>query len=412
MGSVQAPPSKSYTHRALLLGLLCGKSLVRNPLWSDDTTATRDAVHAFGGRTEPTKTGVRVLSQRLVVPERVVDVLNSGTTLRLVSGIAALLPGSTVLTGDESIRRRPMQPLLDALRALGCRAESTRDNGLAPVLIRGPMRGGKCALPGDVSSQFVSSLLLACPVAPEETTLHLQGPLKSRPYVDITLQMLPAYGVHVEEYPTGFAIPGGQQYRPADHVVPGDFSSAAFPLVGAVVTGGRVRVTGLDHRSAQGDKAILHVLQQFGARVSSGEGFAEAAASGELRGASVDVGDTPDLFPVLCALGAVAKGKTVLSGAAHLKFKETDRIGAMVANLRKMGARVSPREDGAAIEGGKPLRGARVETHGDHRILMACAIAGLAASRETRIEDDTSFAVSYPRFVEHLKKLGGRVVKR
>lgn len=405
-GRTPAPASKSYTHRALLLGLLSESSFVREPLLSEDPLATLACVRKLGGAVEETREGLRVLGGTVRAPEDILDARNSGTTLRLATPIAALADGAAVLTGDASLRKRPMQPLLDALTPLGAEAFSTRRDGCAPVVVRGPLLGGATSITGDVSSQFVSGLLLAGLKAPRGLELAITTPLKSRPYVEITLAMARAFGGAIEDAPGGFRVPGAQTLKGADYRVPGDWSSAAFPLAAAAVTGGDVTVDNLDPASEQGDKRILDALRAFGAKVEE-RGDAVRVVGGPLEAIDLDLSDTPDMFPVLCALAAHARGATTLRGAKHLRFKESDRIRAMVRGLAAMGVRCDEREDGAVIHGAPGgVRGAAIETEEDHRILMAFAVCGLAAAGETTFHDDASFAVSYPRFPVAMRDLG------
>ena len=316
-GTVVAAPSKSYTHRAYLLGLLAeGTTRVRDPLVSEDPRATLEAVEQLGARVKR-EGGVVVIQSdgRLHVPAKDIDCLNSGTTLRLLTAIAGLCDGEVTLTGDASLRKRPMQPLLDALAGLGVKTRGT--DGKAPVAVRGPMAGGHAVLPGDVSSQFVSALLLAGARTPSGVRVTVSGDLKSRPYVDITAEMMADFGARCETTPDGFHAPGGQRYHAADYRVPGDYSTAAFALVAGALAG-EVTVDNLPQRTAQGDKAILDYLERFGAQVSR-QGRAATVRAAPLRGTSIDLSDTPDAFPVLCALAAHAQGETILSGAAHLR---------------------------------------------------------------------------------------------
>lgn len=405
-GSVVAPPSKSYTHRAHLLGLLSeGATRVSDALRSEDPRATLGAVRALGARV--TDGDVIVIESDGVVraPRGTIDCLNSGTTMRLLAAIASLAEGESTLDGDASLRRRPMQPLLDALGALG--VKSTSAGGKAPFTVRGPLRGGRATLPGDMSSQFVSALLLAGARTHEGVTVDIEGSLKSRPYVDITLEMMQDFGARAEPRGEGFHVPGGQRYRARDYRVPGDFSTAAFPLVAGALAG-EVTVENLPARTAQGDKAILDYLERFGADVRRSERSATVRA-GALHGASIDLGDTPDAFPALCALAAHAKGETVLSGAAHLRFKESDRIKAMVTNLQKLGVDAREREDGAIIRGGS-VKGARgLVTEGDHRVLMALAVCALKAEGPLELDDHEAHAVSYPAFLDDMRRLGARL---
>ncbi|HWG91162.1 MAG TPA: 3-phosphoshikimate 1-carboxyvinyltransferase [Candidatus Thermoplasmatota archaeon] len=410
-GSVPAPASKSYTHRALALALLTERSRIVEPLLSEDPLATLACVRALGGKATEDAEGVTIEGGALITPDTILDCMNSGTTMRLFTAIAALAPGASVLTGDASLRKRPMQPLLDALKPLGVEAWSTRGNGLPPVIVKGPLRGGRTSLPGDVSSQYVSALLIAGTQAREDLDLTLTSPLKSRPYVEITLEMLRHFGARVATRETGFHVPAGQRLRGLTYRVPGDYSSAAFPLCAAAVTGGEVTVTNLDPRTAQGDKFILECLRRFGAAVKEHEDGSVTVKGGALQGITVDLSDTPDMFPALCAVASHARGESVFTGAKHLRFKESDRIAAMVTELRKMGVDATEREDGAVLRGG-PVTGARVHSYHDHRIEMALAVCGLAAKGETVVDDHESHAVSYPRFIEHFQGLGGHLEVR
>ncbi|MEA3201744.1 MAG: 3-phosphoshikimate 1-carboxyvinyltransferase [Thermoplasmata archaeon] len=398
-GTVKAAPSKSYTHRALLLGLLAeGTTTVRDALLSEDPRATLQAVEMLGATVERGE-AIRITSDGVVrAPRETIDCLNSGTTLRLLSAIVALSGAEVRLTGDASLRKRPMGPLLAALESLG--AKTTSAEGNAPLAIRGPLQGGRARLPGDVSSQFVSALLLAGARTPQGVTVEIEGALKSEPYVDITREMMRDFGARVD----GLAVPGGQSYRARDYPVPGDFSTAAFPLAAGALAG-EVTVENLPERTAQGDRAIVELLRRFGARVAA-RGRSVTVAKAPLRGIEADLSDTPDLFPILCAIAAHAQGETVLSGAAHLRFKESDRIRAMVTNLQRLGVDAREREDGAIIRGG-PVHGAGgLVTEGDHRVEMALAVCGLAAQGPLVLDDHEAHAVSYPAFLTDFQRLG------
>lgn len=411
-GTVTAPPSKSYTHRAMVLGMLTHESFtLRNPLLSEDTKATMDAIFALGSEVRIDSNSVRIHCDELRAPPGVIDARNSGTTIRLVAGIASLLPARTTLTGDQSLVRRPMKPLVDALIQLGAKCAYLGRLGYPPLAVEGAIAGSRAEIPGGVSSQFVSSLLIACTQKRGPTEIVVKGELRSRPYVDITLEMLREFGGAVEESASGFLVPGQQTLSKESYTVPGDYSSAAFPLAAAAVTGGDVTVRGLARDSPQGDRAIVQYLRMFGADVDF-RADSVRVRGGALRGAEIDVRHTPDLFPVLAVVGAVAKGRTVLRGGETLKEKESDRISTTAAFLRAMGAKVEPRQGGCEIEGGTRLRGATVETQGDHRILMAAAVAALAASSETVIADEGSYAVSYPGFIRDMHQLGCRMEVR
>ncbi|MFB6080241.1 MAG: 3-phosphoshikimate 1-carboxyvinyltransferase [Haloferacaceae archaeon] len=413
-GRARAPPSKSYTHRAILAAGYGEEATVREALVSADTRATMRAVEAFGGRVERDGRTVRVegFGGRPAVPDRVIDCGNSGTTMRLVTACAALGDGLTVLTGDESLRSRPHGPLLDAIERLGGRAESTRGTGQAPLVVGGPIDGGRVEIPGDVSSQFVTALLMAGAVTDEGIEVALETELKSSPYVDITLELLDAFGVEADATAEGFAVDGGQSYAAADYAVPGDFSSISYLLAAGAVAGGEGGVTVEGARpGAQGDSAIVGILDRMGADVAwDREAGRIEVERAPLSGVAVDVGDTPDLLPTVAALGAAADGETRIENCAHVRHKETDRVAVMATELEKMGARVTEEADALTVHGdASSLRGAAVDGHGDHRIVMALSVAALAAGGTTRIAGADHVDVSFPGFFETLAELGARI---
>ncbi|MGD9963115.1 MAG: 3-phosphoshikimate 1-carboxyvinyltransferase [Thermoplasmata archaeon] len=411
-GSIVAPPSKSYTHRAMVLGALTHEPFVlERPLMSEDTRATLNALQLMGASIGGGQGAVKISCDELAPAADTVDAKNSGTTMRLMTGIASLLPSSTTLTGDESLAKRPMAPLVDALRQLGADVSYLGQPGRPPVKVTGPIAGPAAEIAGGVSSQFISSLLIACTQKAGDTTIRVGGEMVSRPYVDITLDVLRAFGGEARESKEGFQVKGGQRLHRDDYVVPGDYSSAAFALAAAAMTSGDVTVKNLDRDSPQGDKAIVRHLRDFGADVDVTADSVRVSAD-RLDGLEIDVRDTPDLFPVLAVLGAVAEGETVLKGGANLRYKESDRIATTTAFLTAMGARVRPTEDGCQISGGAKLQGADIETHGDHRILMAAALAGLVSTSGTRIADDSSYEVSYPGFLRDMHQLGCRLEVR
>jgi 3-phosphoshikimate 1-carboxyvinyltransferase len=271
------------------------------------------------------------------------------------------------------------------------------------------MRGGNARIAGDVSSQFLSSLLIAGAAADKGVDVEVTGRMVSRPYLEITSDVLRHFKVEHSLASQRFYAPGGQRPAAVDFEVPGDYSSAAFMLAAGALAGGPVEVANL-REDAQGDRAIVAHLKAFGAKVRRADG-GYVAASAPLHGTRIDVGDTPDLFPPLCVVAAAARGESVLYGAAQLRAKESDRIGSMVAALRSLGVDAQEREDGARIVGGG-MKGGSVETRGDHRIAMAAAVAGLVAREGVSIPDPGSAAVSYPEFFKDLRRLGARVDDR
>ncbi|AZH25026.1 3-phosphoshikimate 1-carboxyvinyltransferase [Haloplanus aerogenes] len=411
-GRARAPPSKSYTHRAILAAGYSDGAVVADPLVSADTRATMRAVEAFGGHVDRDERRLDVagFDGRPGVPDDVIDCANSGTTTRIVTACAALADGLTVLTGDDSLRSRPQGPLLDAIQQLDGRAESTRGNGQAPLVIGGHVDGGAVSIPGDVSSQYITALLMAGAVTDEGIDIDLETELKSAPYVDITLEVLDAFGVDAAETSDGYRVPGGQSYgRDEAYPVPGDFSSMSYLLAAGAVAGDDdgVVVEGA-YPSAQGDSAIVDVLERMGADIAWDRDAGEITVRrSALSGVEVDVGDTPDLLPTIAVLGAVADGDTRIVNCEHVRYKETDRVRAMATELEKLGGAVTEEEDVLTIHGGESdLRGAAVAGHDDHRIVMSLAVAGLVAEGTTTIEGADHVDVSFPGFFDVLYDLG------
>jgi len=416
-GRARAPPSKSYTHRAILAAGYADGATVHDPLLSADTRATARAVEAFGGSVEERDGGDTLVVEGFdgepAVPDDVIDCANSGTTMRLVTAAASLADGMTVLTGDESLRSRPQGPLLKAVEQLGGRAESTRDNGQAPLVVGGPIVGGTAAMPGDVSSQFVTALLMAGASTQAGVDVALQTELKSAPYVEITQEVLEDFGVRTRKTKRGFSVQGSQRYRPTDgeYHVPGDFSSMSYLLAaGALAAEGDVVVAGAQP-SAQGDSAIVEIVERMGATVDWDRDAGEITVSrGDLQGIEVGVADTPDLLPTIAVLGAAADGTTRITDCEHVRYKETDRVSAMAESLTAMGASVEEARDELAIHGEETtLEGTTLDGRGDHRIVMSLAVAGLIAEGTTTITGAEHVDVSFPEFFDVLTALGADV---
>ncbi|MBE0521094.1 MAG: 3-phosphoshikimate 1-carboxyvinyltransferase [Candidatus Methanoperedenaceae archaeon] len=409
-GSITAPPSKSYTHRAVAIAALSKKVEVNNPLISGDTEATIRAIEDFGAVVEPGKESLIIggFDGNPQAPDNVIDVANSGTTLRIMTAVASLVSGSTVLTGDESIRRRPNTPLLNALNELGAEAFSTRNNGMAPIVVRGKIMGGKIYIDGSISSQFISALLITCPFAKNETTIRIKGDLKSKPYVEITLDMMKKAGAEITDTGTSYTIEPGQNLNLKSYRVPGDFSSASF-IIAAGALCGDVTVKDM-FPSGQGDSALVGILGKMGADISWNQKKGEVKVSkSKLQGITVDVGKTPDLVPILAVLGAAAEGTMVIKNAEHVRYKETDRLHAMAVELKKMGVDITEEKDMLVIKGGK-MNGAKVHGWNDHRVVMSLAVAGMVAGKTT-VDTVESVGISYPGFFDDVKKLGGIVYK-
>jgi 3-phosphoshikimate 1-carboxyvinyltransferase len=425
-GRVRAPPSKSYTHRAILAAGYGEHATVRNPLLSADTRATMRAVGAYGGDTDvsadESELTVEGFDGLPAVPADVLDCHNSGTTMRLTTATAALVDGLTVLTGDDSLRSRPQGPLLDAIEQLGGRAESTRGNGQAPLVVGGPVEGGPVAggtasIPGDVSSQFVTALLMAGAVTDDGITVDLETELKSAPYVDITLELLEAFGVDARQLPDGdgYRVEGGQSYDPDGGVydVPGDFSSMSYLLAAGALAGEDGVVVEGAQPSAQGDAAIVEIIERMGADIEWDREAGEITVEkSELAGVEVSVADTPDLLPTIAVLGAAAGGTTTITDCEHVRYKETDRVTAMAESLEAMGATVLEERDRLTVRGADTdLRGATLSGREDHRIVMALSVAGLVAGGETTVTGAEDVDVSFPGFFDALAGMGADVTR-
>jgi 3-phosphoshikimate 1-carboxyvinyltransferase len=413
-GEVFAPPSKSYTHRAITLAALSKESTIMRPLISADTFATVRASEMFGAsiEREEDKLIIHGINGKPNVPENVIDAANSGTTLRFMTAVAALTDGITVLTGDASLRTRPNGPLLEVLNRLEVKACSTRGNERAPLVVKGGLKGQDVNIDGSISSQFISALLITCPLAESSTTLSIIGKLKSRPYVDVTLEMLELAGtkVHVDDSNgTRFIIPGKQKYDFKDYTVPGDFSSVSYLLAAAALTNGSEVIVKNLFPSKQGDKVIIEILRQMGADITWDREAGNVTVRGgrQLKAITFDAGATPDLVPTVAILAAVAQGTSRIENAEHVRYKETDRLRALATELPKLGVDLKEERDSLTITGGK-LHGASVHGWDDHRIVMALSIAGMVAGN-TIIDTTEAVSISYPDFFKDMRSLGAKI---
>ena len=404
-GDVSVPSSKSYTHRAIIMAALSGgRCVVRNPLESLDIKATAEAVRSMGATVTYQDRDIIVDSKGLHAPDRTIDVLNSGTTMRLMIGLSALFDSETTLTGDDSIKKRPMRPLLEALEQ--CGAKCTSDGGRAPITVKGPVTSDRIEIDGSMSSQFVSSMLMMSPLVGRPMDIVLKGKLVSKPYIEITLSMMRTFGIDVQRTPEGFHVEP-QRYVPTDFTVPADFSSAAFPLVAGGLSG-KVSVGGLDLEDPQGDKRIIDILRDAGCSVSTEAGRISCSRNGRPKACDVDLSDIPDLFPIVAVLMSTAEGSCRLYGAPQLRFKESDRIASVERMLRTLGADITGTDDGCLINGVERLSGGRIDHRGDHRLMMSAAVASLVSEGPVSMEDDGCWNVSYPGFVEQMRSIGMR----
>jgi 3-phosphoshikimate 1-carboxyvinyltransferase len=422
-GTVRIPASKSHTIRRLIIGSLAeGVSQIIHPLDSLDAESCAAACRVLGATITENREQGRLVSYTVEVNNsfkckngdshhfnHLINVGNSGTTLYLALAVAGLGNEPYEFTGDEQIQRRSAAPLLEALSGLGIRAESVKGNGCVPAIIQGPWKGGRVSLPCP-TSQYLSAILLAAPLAPAGTVTEITVPLlNERPYVEMTLSYLDAQGIPWEGDSdfSRFVIPGGASWKPISGPVPGDFSSAAFPACAAAISGGTVTILGLDPNDLQGDKFFFEILAAMGCTVNwdkDADGYRlTVSRSGPLRGGTFDLNATPDLLPAAAVTAAFAEGDTAFVNVAHARIKETDRIAAMAAELAKLGVRCTELPDGLIVHGAAAVSGGCVDGRGDHRIVMAFAAAALAAQAPVEINSAESAAVTYPGFLDLLQ---------
>jgi 3-phosphoshikimate 1-carboxyvinyltransferase len=408
-GTVRIPPNKSHSFRALIMAALAdGTSRIVAPAMSNDWMRGVEALERLGAEINPKAKRVWEVAGtagELHTPDDVIDCGNSGIILRFFMGLAACCEGATVLTGDHSLRHiRPCQPLIDALNQLGAWAISTKGDGHAPVVVRGRLSGGRAEIDG-TDSQPVSSLLIACSLASAPTDLLVHNP-GEKPWVGVTLDWLRRCGVeYSNEGFSHYRVRGRSRWPGFEVTVPLDWSAALYPVVaGLLAEDGEIHVPGMDFEDSQGDKGVLELLREMGARIEIADGQIVARSS-RLTGREIDCNDFIDQFMLLAVVGACAEGQTVLTNAEICRHKECDRITETAEALKAMGADVTERPDGLAIRGGR-LHGARLDSHADHRMVMTLAVAGLVADGSTVISGAECVKKTFPGFVEQMEAIG------
>ena len=407
-GEVTPPPSKSQAHRLLICAALAVEpcSIVCNSV-NDDIMATMRCLNALGARIT-FSSGVFDVQPIELVKGGTLDCGESGSTLRFLMSVAAVLGADATFTGAGKLPQRPMGALTDVLVAHGMAFERHTADEL-PVTCSGTLQGGKFTLPGNVSSQYLTGLLFALPLATVDSEIEVTGGLTSASYIDMTIDALRTAGISVERRNNIFTIKGNQQYRmPERVVVEGDWSSAAFWVVAGVIGKQPVTVCSMNNESLQGDSAIVDHLRSMGAFITVEDDRVVAVPS-HLFGAELDCMDTPDLVPVLSVAAAVAQGTTTFINVGRLRFKESDRLAAMKSVLASFGITSSVGEDTFTVYGGEPVALTPVESFGDHRIAMSAAILSTVAKEITTINGSGCVAKSYPSFFEDFAVLGGTV---
>ena len=399
---VRVPGSKSYTHRLLIAAALSdGPCRIANPLRSEDTLLTLGALQQMGIAVQHREDHIEVKGAggRLAPCNQPIYLANAGTSMRLLGGVVVLGQGRYVLTGSPRMCQRPMQALLDSLQQIGVDARSQNNNGCPPVIIQGgPYRGGRTTIDCSVSSQFLSALLLIAPCLEQGLDIEVSHGPVSRPYVDMSVDIMQACGVRLERQDySRFRVSGGQTYRSGDYRVEPDASQAGYFWAAAAVTGSRVKVKGIDAGSRQGDVGLAELFGRMGCRVDHDtDGIAVTGC--DLQAIEVDMGHMPDVVPTLAVVAAFARGTTHIRNVSHLRAKECDRLAAVTRELGKMGIETRTGGDELIVMGGQP-HGAEIETYNDHRIAMSFAVAGLKVPGMI-IRDERCVDKSFPNFWE------------
>ncbi len=403
-GSLKAPPSKSASHRAVICAALAhGETVLTNISFSMDIEATLNCVEALGAQVEKGQDWVKINGIQKPAPQALLPCGESGSTLRFFIPIAAALGCNASFTGEGKLPSRPIGPLIEAMSPHGV---AFHYQNTMPFSILGQLKGGDICIAGDISSQYLTGLLFAAPLLKEDSRILLTTHLASRPYVEMTLQMMREFGIQIEEIPNGWKIPGGQAYQPKkSYPVERDCSNAAFFLTAGAVGKEPVTVMGLNANTAQGDWEIIPLLERFGAKVEQGK-ESITVSPGTLKAIQIDGEKIPDLVPILCVAASCAEGTTEIAHVGRLRLKESDRLSAMADCLEHLGGHAEIKKDSILITG-HPLHGGTVSGYNDHRIVMSIAIAALAASGPVTIQGVQAVRKSYPEFFEHYIMLGG-----
>ena len=375
---------------------------------SADITATIEACKKFGAEIEIQNSSIIIkkpINLGTNVPE--INTENSGTTIRIASGVASLFSNEIILTGDESLKKRPMQPLLDALESIGAQCKST--DGKPPIKIRGKIKGGDVTIPGNLSSQFVSALLICAPLTEKGINLKIEGNLVSKPYLDATIATMRKFGVTVQTltpYKRYNITP--QIYKDTSFIVPIDFSSLALLLSASVLNGVDVKIKGDIGTLPQGDEVFLDILEQLGVTVTINDDEIKIKSPEKLNGGKFDLSNSPDLLPPLAILSLNTSNPIEITNVKHARLKETDRIAIVSREMVKLGIKVQEKEDGLILESTENLKAAELNSENDHRLFMAFCIAGMYVG-DCTVSDPESVNVSYPNFIEEMNNLGARI---
>ncbi|MDX1533113.1 MAG: 3-phosphoshikimate 1-carboxyvinyltransferase [Nitrosopumilaceae archaeon] len=407
-GSITCPTNKSYSHRAVFIAALSeGKSTINNVLRSADTNSTIQACKNFGANIIEHDNSLEISNEIVNIKSANIDAANSGTTIRIATAIAALSDEKSTLTGDSSLQKRPMQPLLDALESMG--AKSSSNQGCPPISISGTITGGEIEVPGNISSQFISALMIVSPLTQNGITLNITGNLVSKPYLDATIATMKKFGVKVQtisEYKK-YQI-ANQKYKATNFTVPSDLSSLALLLSAAVLVGREFSIDVEIGDLPQGDKLFLDILEKLGIQVVINEKNIRVVSPEQLEGGKFDLGNTPDLLPPLSILSLKSNNPIEIVNVHHARFKETDRIKIICRELKKIGLKIEEKDDGMILEKSDKLISANFDSESDHRLFMAFCIVGMYVGGCT-VSNPESVAVSYPNFISEMNRLGAQI---
>ncbi|MFO8235383.1 MAG: 3-phosphoshikimate 1-carboxyvinyltransferase [Bacteroidales bacterium] len=408
-GNIQVPSSKSYTQRAFIASLLSnGSTEILNPGRSEDDNQMLSNIEKLGAEISLSNEKI-LIKGGLHLKQNQIHAGESGLGIRLITAVTALLDTEITITGTGTLQNRPMQVMEKALSQLGAHCQT--NNGYLPIKVKGPIKGGTIETEGSLSSQFLSGLLFALPLAIKDSTVHINN-LKSRPYIDMTLNILDTHGIKIinTNYQK-FVIQGNQEYKPTKHLMEGDWSNGAFLLVAGAING-NLKVSGLNPSSLQGDKKVLEALRDSGVDINQTPDYFKVEKAEVLKAFEFNATETPDLFPPLACLAAYCKGTSHIKGVSRLKHKESNRTEALIKEFTKMGIHIQTSEhDTLQITGGRP-RGGNFFSHNDHRIAMAGAILGLKSKEPIIIEGYRAVTKSYPGFFEDLNKLNVKIEKK
>ena len=408
-GRIVCPSNKSYTHRAIFLASMAdGKSMIKNILKSGDTNATVNACRNFGVEIKEIGNNMAVKSTgELKLQNNTIDAANSGTTIRIVTAISALLDDEIVLTGDSSLKKRPMQPLLDALGSLGAKCNSSA--GKPPITVSGRIKGGKVTISGNISSQFISAMMIIAPKLENGILLNIKGKLVSKPYVDATIISMKKFGVNVRtEIPYKKYVIPSQNYKSTAFTVPSDFSSLALLLSASVLVGENLTIEISLGDMPQADEAIIDILEILGVIVTLDKNTIKIKSPKKLNGGKFDLSNSPDLIPAIAILALKASKPIEIFNVKHARYKETDRIAILARELSKLGIKVVEKNDGLILRTTGSLTGGNLNSENDHRLFMAFCIAGMYVGNCT-ISDPESVDISYPDFISEMKRIGCKI---